>query len=156
MTGTESEVAHANDEGWMLGTSEGSISESECWSLLGSAPMGRLASRAGDYPSINPVQFHLDGRSISVCLGQDTLEGRSIDGTRVGFAADGVDRSSASGWTVQVHGIARLHDPADPWRDCGQLGGGKLLRIDQPSVSGSRFALCSFKASLNCLLAMGP
>ena len=155
MTKTMGDIPDATAEESGLPTSNGSLSESECWSLLGSVPLGRLSTWADGCPTIIPVQFHLDDRSIAVCLGQHTLEARSIDGTKVGFSVDGVDRSSRSGWTVQVHGIARIAERSDLWRDCGETGGGRVVHIDQPSISGTRFALCSFESSLNCLLAMG-
>lgn len=154
MTTTGAQVADATGEGCMQASA---ISESECWSLLASAPMGRLSAWVGDWPSIIPVQFYLDDGSIAVCLGPHTLDARSLDGAKVGFAVDGVESSSTSWWTVQVHGLGRTipPDPSDPWRDCGQPDGGRVLLIDQPTVSGTRLVMCSFKSTLNCLLAMG-
>lgn len=111
MTTTGAQVADATGEGCMQASA---ISESECWSLLASAPMGRLSAWVGDWPSIIPVQFYLDDGSIAVCLGPHTLDARSLDGAKVGFAVDGVESSSTSWWTVQVHGLGRTIPPIHP------------------------------------------
>lgn len=135
--------------------SDEALSETECWSLLGSTQTGRFTSSIDEYPSIIPVQLLVDGQSIAVCLGPHDLDTRYTEGAMVRILADSFVDGSTSGWTVQVHGMARIPDSTEPWRDCGQSAAGKVLHIDNPVVSGRRLTLCPFISSLDCLLAMG-
>ena len=154
MTYCEPRASESIDGGTLSDAFADAVPESECWSLLGSTSIGRLSPWAGDVPLIIPVQFHVDGRSIAVCFSQYDQDVRPLNGAMVVFAADAVDFWSNHGWTVQVHGIVRIPDPTEPWRDCGQPAAGTILRIDQATFSGVRFGFCSFMSSLNYLLAM--
>lgn len=45
------------------------LSERECWELLATVSVGRLALSVRALPVILPVQYYLDGRRLAVCLG---------------------------------------------------------------------------------------
>jgi nitroimidazol reductase NimA-like FMN-containing flavoprotein (pyridoxamine 5'-phosphate oxidase superfamily) len=45
------------------------LSERECWGLLATASVGRLALSVRALPVIVPVQYYLDGRRLAVCRG---------------------------------------------------------------------------------------
>ena len=82
------------------------LSERECWELLATASVGRLALSVRALPVILPVQYYLDGRRLAVCLGHHALPERALDKTIIAFAADSIDPVTRSGWSVQVQGRA--------------------------------------------------
>jgi len=45
----------------------GLIPEPECWELLASTSVGRIALSIGALPAILPVQYYLDGQTLAVC-----------------------------------------------------------------------------------------
>ena len=79
------------------------IPEEECWQLLASASVGRVALSIHALPAILPVQYYLDGRKLALCLGHRELPERSLNAV-VAFAADAIDPISRSGWAIQVQG----------------------------------------------------
>ena len=80
------------------------LSERECWELLATVSVGRLALSVRALPVILPVQYFLDGHRLAVCLGHHALPERALDETIVAFAADSIDPVTRSGWSVQVQG----------------------------------------------------
>jgi hypothetical protein len=118
----------------------------ECWELLAQASVGRIALSIKALPTILPVQYYLAGRTLAICLGQHGSPKESVDETVVAFAADAVDGSSQSGWTVQVQGVAHLPTTNGPSRNCGQPAAGQIVRIEPVTVAGHRFRLCPFGA----------
>jgi nitroimidazol reductase NimA-like FMN-containing flavoprotein (pyridoxamine 5'-phosphate oxidase superfamily) len=78
------------------------LSARECWELLATVSVGRLALSVRALPVIVPVQYYLDGRRLAVCLGHHELPERSLDVTINAFAADSIDPVTRSGWSVQV------------------------------------------------------
>ena len=118
--------------------------ERDCWELLALASVGRLALSVNALPAILPVQYYLDGPTVTICLGEHELPVTSVDGTVVAFAADSLDSSPRSGWTVQVQGVLRVPMPDGVPRDCGQPAAGRLVHLESATVSGHRFNLCPF------------
>jgi len=80
------------------------LSERECWELLATVSVGRLALSVRALPVILPVQYYLDGGRLAVCLGHHALPERALDETIIAFAADSIDPVTRSGWAVQVQG----------------------------------------------------
>ena len=98
----------------LLGMDEdrGLIPEEECWQLLASTSVGRVALSIGALPAILPVQYRLDGCTLAVCLGHRELPERALN-TVVAFAADAIDPHTRSGWSVQVQGRSAVpHQPS--------------------------------------------
>ena len=123
------------------------IPELECWELLASASVGRIALSLHALPAIFPVQYYLDGRSLAVCLGHHELPGRALNAV-VAFAADAIDPTSRSGWSVQIQGQASV--PAHPTAGafCGQPAAGQIVQIEPGTISGHRVHLCPLIDSL--------
>ena len=117
------------------------IPEPECWELLASASVGRIALSIRALPAIFPVQYHLSGRNLMVCLGHHQLPGRALNAV-VAFAADAIDPASRSGWSVQVQGQASV--ARQPMADdfCGQPTAGQVVQIEPGTISGHRVHLC--------------
>ena len=129
------------------------LSERECWELLATASVGRLALSVRALPVILPVQYYLDGRRLAVCLGHRGLPERSLDETVIAFAADSIDPVTRSGWSVQVQGRSVVpRGRIDT--DCGwPAAAAQVVEIEPGTISGHRMHLCPFIATL---LAAGP
>jgi hypothetical protein len=125
----------------------GLIPEEECWELLASTSVGRVALSIGALPVILPVQYHLDGRTLAVCVGHRELPERALN-TVVAFAADAIDPLTRSGWSVQVQGRSAVPHQAGTGKDCGWTAAGQVVRIDPAAISGFRMRLCPVIDSL--------
>lgn len=115
-----------------------------CWTLIGKAPIGRLAFVENDRPQIFPVNHRVDGRSVVFRSEGDSPFVPLLDGVPVAFEVDGADAAAETGWSVLVTGrLERVTDPAEqarlvaldvhPWapgaKDC-------WIRLVPASVSG--------------------
>ena len=123
------------------------LTESECWSLLRSADVGRLAVAIGDHPDIFPVNHFIDGNSILFRSAAGTKLAAAVLGRAVAFEVDGYDASDGEAWSVVVKGSAHLIEnmfeyleaeelPLFPWH----LGPKpNIVRVEPLEVSGRRF-----------------
>jgi nitroimidazol reductase NimA-like FMN-containing flavoprotein (pyridoxamine 5'-phosphate oxidase superfamily) len=81
------------------------LSNDECWTLLASQQVGRLAVVAGHYPLVVPVNYALDRRILVVRTGEGTLL-QAASHANVAFQVDQVDPIARAGWSVLVRGLA--------------------------------------------------
>lgn len=125
----------------------GLIPEEECWELLASTSVGRVALSIGALPAILPVQYHLDGRTLAVCLGHRELPERALN-TVVAFAADAIDPRTRSGWSVQIQGRSVIPQQGPVDSDCGWTAAGQIMQIDPATISGFRMRPCPVIDSL--------
>ena len=126
------------------------IPSQRCWELLATASVGRVALSVQALPVILPVQYHVSGRRLAVCLGHHNIPARSLNETIIAFTADSIDPAARSGWAVQIQGrsfIPRL-DGFDA--ACGQPAVGQILEIEPGTITGYYVHLCPF---INALLA---
>ena len=117
------------------------IPEYRCWQLLATASVGRLALSVRALPVILPVQYHLDGRSLLVCLGHHQIPERSLNQTIIAFTADAIDPATRSGWSVQVQGQSAIPQRLDVDTACGQPAAGQLVQIRSGTITGHRVHL---------------
>lgn len=124
----------------------GRLAESDCWHLLGTHGVGRVALPGGSGPVVLPVNYAIEARTVVYRTSPDGAAAAST-GDVVSFEADHVDDALSRGWSVLVIGTAeRVEDPAaldrlaaldapKPW-----AGGDRLLwvRIRPESVTGRR------------------
>lgn len=120
------------------------MGEQDCWDMLATQSVGRLAVSMDGQIEIFPVNYGLDGDGILF----RTNAGRKMTwatGGDVAFEVDSVDDTSHCGWSVVVHGTARdisSFDSAErrlaaqPWTGSKDF----LVRISPRSVSGRRIA----------------
>ncbi len=127
------------------------LSERECWELLATASVGRLALSVRALPLIVPVQYYLDGRRLAVCLGHHELPERALDETVIAFAADSIDPVTRSGWSVQVQGRSVIPRGLRIGTDCGWPAA-QVVEIEPARISGHRMQPCPF---IDALLAAG-
>jgi uncharacterized protein len=82
------------------------IEEGECWRLLATQPVGRVAVIVGHYPLVFPVNHAVQGRHIFFRTGAGTKLW-AIHRSNVTFEVDELDPVNRSGWSVMVRGAAR-------------------------------------------------
>jgi hypothetical protein len=129
------------------------LSEQECWDLLATASVGRLALSVHALPVILPVQYYLDGRRLAVCLGHHSLPERALDEVIIAFAADSIDPVTRSGWSVQVQGRSVIPRRLRIETGCGwSSAAAQVVEIEPGTISGLRMHLCPF---IETLLAVG-
>ncbi len=117
-------------------------SAEECFELIASQPVGRLAvARSDGPPLVIPVNFRLDS-GVIVFRSDPGLKLRLLLRGPVSFQVDYIDWPHRTGWSVLVHGDAyqathweRDHIELVPW-----AGGdkGTWVRIEAATVTGRR------------------
>jgi hypothetical protein len=126
------------------------LGEQECWQLLASETVGRVATTRSALPAIVPVNYsvHPSGQ-ILLRTDPNSELGRTIANAVVAFEVDRIDPITRTGWSVQVVGPAtasswsaladafELDDP-QPW-----VAGDRSLfvRVQAGIVSGRRLML---------------
>lgn len=94
-----------------------SLSASECRRLLRNHPIsvGRVALTVLDgRPLIVPVNYRLDGDSVVVRTGEESLLARRAIGRAIAFEVDDVDPAWQEGWSVLIQGTAlKVTDEAE-------------------------------------------
>lgn len=121
------------------------LSESECWELLASVPLGRLVTSVDGSPEIFPVNFVVDGRGLLFRTAQGTKLVGAVMNERVLFEAD--RHNAAEGWSVIVKGSARVLRADEeleharrtalvPWTSSEK---DHYVRIRPTTVTGRRF-----------------
>jgi nitroimidazol reductase NimA-like FMN-containing flavoprotein (pyridoxamine 5'-phosphate oxidase superfamily) len=113
------------------------IDERECWRLLASQAVGRVAVIVGHYPQVFPVNHIVDGHSILFRTGVGTKLW-AIGRSNVTFEVDEIDPENRTGWSVMVRGSAREVDLS---RDVGVVVGPESARAaigDLPWAPGDR------------------
>jgi hypothetical protein len=118
----------------------------ECWALLRTADVGRLAVISRQAPDIFPVNFVVDHGSIVF----RTAAGMKLAAASAGpvaFEADGYDPRSAQAWSVVIRGIARRveahHEileaadlPLFPWHGSPKH---YVVRVVPDEITGRQF-----------------
>lgn len=82
------------------------ISRDECVELLAHHELGRLVVIDGDRALVFPVNYAMDGDAVVF----HTADGVKLENARhhrVTFEVDDVDRTTRSGWSVVVQGVAQ-------------------------------------------------
>jgi hypothetical protein len=120
------------------------ITEAECWALLASVSVGRLALSLQALPAILPVQYYLDGDRIALCLGHYPVPGQAVADTVAAFVADAIDTTTSQGWAVQVLGKMAPHRSMNGPNDCGQQAGGQVIHLAPATIAGQRLHLSPF------------
>jgi uncharacterized protein len=121
------------------------LDPAECWALLRSHDLGRLAVSIAREPDIFPINYVVDGRTIVFRTAPGTKLTASILGRAVAFEIDGLDDRVAwsvvvKGRAIQVERIGELFRaerlPLFPWHDAPKPD---IVRIEPMEVTGRRF-----------------
>ena len=100
----------------------------ECLRHLQAARVGRVAFMADGYPLVLPVNHKMDGSSVVFRTAFGSKLSAAAEELPVAFEVDRIDAEQKSGWSVLIHGAARIiDDPVDvarldglgvwPWAD---------------------------------------
>ena len=119
----------------------------ECWQLVRSAEVGRLAIAIMNQPDIFPVNYVVDHGSVVFRTAEGTKLAASTLGSSVAFEVDGYEPDKGEAWSVVLKGraveIERLDDlleatdlPLFPWHASPKP---RFVRVDPVSVTGRRF-----------------
>jgi nitroimidazol reductase NimA-like FMN-containing flavoprotein (pyridoxamine 5'-phosphate oxidase superfamily) len=119
----------------------------ECWALLRTAEVGRLAVAVAARPDIFPINFVVDHGSVVFRTAEGTKLAASVLGIAVAFEVDGYDGDAGEAWSVVIKGraqeIERMHElfdamdlPLFPWHAAPKH---RFVRITPEEVTGRRF-----------------
>jgi nucleotide-binding universal stress UspA family protein/nitroimidazol reductase NimA-like FMN-containing flavoprotein (pyridoxamine 5'-phosphate oxidase superfamily) len=97
----------ATEEDARTGTALRALPAPECFRLLATQEVGRLATEAGDFPLVIPVNHGMDGTSVVIRMHPGTTLA-AVLGANVSFEVDEIDRRTRSGWSVLVRGRAQV------------------------------------------------
>lgn len=119
----------------------------ECWALLRTVSVGRLAVLVDGRPDIFPVNYTVDGGTLVFRSGQGTKLSAASGDAAVAVEADGVDPETSLAWSVVIKGTAALVKSTEDVLETSRLylfpwqAGKKdaFVRITPDSVSGRRF-----------------
>jgi nitroimidazol reductase NimA-like FMN-containing flavoprotein (pyridoxamine 5'-phosphate oxidase superfamily) len=117
------------------------LSESECWRLLGSHDLGRIAFMVDEWPQVFPVNYsvHEDAVLFRSAPGAKATHG---PGSRACFEIDGWDDRAGIGWSVMVQGTIRdITEAAD------EQAPGLRQMSTHPAAPGIRNLLLALVAS---------
>lgn len=123
------------------------LSIDQCWVLLDSEVVGRIALIVDGHPEVFPVNFVLQRRSIVFRTAGGTKLWGAITAKPVAFEIDGYDAHERAAWSVVARGEAELiEDQADkdavdelllePWQP-GEKN--YYVRIAPKALTGRRF-----------------
>ena len=79
----------------------------ECWELLRTVSVGRLAVLVDGHPDIFPINYTVDGGTLVFRTGQGTKLSAASGEAPVAVEADGVDAVSGLAWSVVLKGHRR-------------------------------------------------
>jgi len=127
----------------------------QCWTLMRTCEVGRLAVSIAEHPDIFPVNFMVDHGSIVFRTAEGTKLAGAVLGRAVAFEVDGYDAASGEAWSVVVkgsaHEVERMHElfdiadlPLFPWHAGPKH---RYVRIVPVEITGRRFAVADRDAS---------
>lgn len=124
------------------------LSRDECFELLRTQPVGRLAVTSDDGPPIVlPVNFVLQGEAI-VIRSDHGLKLQLLRRQAVSFQADFIDPFHRTGWSVLAHGIGYNashwetdHLRLEPWASGAK---DQWVRIVVDQITGRRLVAADF------------
>ncbi len=120
------------------------LSGPECWELIATDVVGRLAWTGTDGLTVVPVNYTTNGQTISVRTTAYSAIARECDDSPVAFEVDRHDPVSRTGWSVLIRGNAHIDfgdepAPDESGVDVWPSGIRSLhLRIEPTQVSGRR------------------
>lgn len=118
----------------------------ECWQLLGSEEVGRLAVSVSGRPDIFPINFVLDDATIVFRTAEGTKFAAALIGREVAFEADDFNIAAGEAWSVVVEGHAEeidMHERTEdlafalhPWSSAPKS---RFVRVVPRQISGRLF-----------------
>lgn len=92
-----------------------SLAESECWELLRTHQIGRIAAQTDDGMVVLPVHYVLDDERIVFRTSPTGALSRLATGHTVAFQIDDIDTETLTGWSVLAQGASgTVESPTSP------------------------------------------
>jgi nitroimidazol reductase NimA-like FMN-containing flavoprotein (pyridoxamine 5'-phosphate oxidase superfamily) len=124
-----------------------SLTMDQCWVLLDTETVGRVALIVDSHPEIFPVNFVLERRAIVFRTSGGTKLWGAITAKPVAFEIDGYDAHDETAWSVMARGEAELIESQDekdavdalllePWQP-GEKA--YYVRVAPKALTGRRF-----------------
>lgn len=88
------------------------LADEECWRLLATERIGRLAIESGHGPQIFPVNHLVRGHVVSFRSGPGEKTMQTFSHPQVAFEADG--RAGDDFWSVVIEGRVEVREADDP------------------------------------------
>src|SRR5262245_2075655 len=82
------------------------LESQDCWTLLRSTEVGRLAVSIADHPDIFPGNYVVDSGSVVFRTAEGTKLAAAVLGRGVAFEVDGYDPLAGEAWSVVIKGAA--------------------------------------------------
>jgi uncharacterized protein len=129
------------------------LDEHQCWELLRSQEVGRLAVAIANHPDIFPVNYVTDHASVVFRTAEGTKLAAAVLGESVAFEIDGETDGDAwsvviKGQAVEIESMYELFDALDlplyPWHVAPKH---RFVRIVPDMVTGRRFRVADRAAS---------
>lgn len=125
------------------------LAPNDCWALLRSVQVGRLAVLIDGHPDIFPVNYVVDRGAIVFRSAEGTKLAGALSDSPVAFEVDGYEPGTSQAWSVVVKGeaetIRSTEDvlesfalPLFPWH-AGQKD--HFVRILSKSLTGRQFTV---------------
>lgn len=120
------------------------LSTDECWALVASSPVGRVAFvEAGD-PTILPVNHAVVGHRVVFRTARGALLHEALMDRPVAFEVDDFDPDRRTGWSVLVRGLAALAEDTeelaslalDAWADAVERNDWVAILVEE--ITGRR------------------
>jgi hypothetical protein len=140
------------------------LSRSECLGLLASVQMGRFVYTRQALPAVEPVGFAISSNNIVILADTSGQLATAARGDVVAFAADSLDATAMSRWSVTVIGrCRRVSEPAEisllrrlPLISRTPRGSDNLICIGIEIVHGRRLQPCRNAAPTRAALTRAP
>lgn len=116
------------------------LAEAECWTLLGTRPLGRLVWSGSAGLTVLPVNYVTTTDRIVLRTAAYASVARECRDEEVAFQVDDIDEDTHTGWSVLVRGRCRDAEPDDePDPDVWAPGTRRVLfAIEAREVTGRR------------------
>lgn len=126
---------------------DGQLSFDQCWALLDSETVGRVALIVDGHPEIFPVNFVLQRRNIVFRTAGGTKLWAAMTSKPVAFEIDGYDAHTEMAWSVVARGESELIESQEdkdrvdalflePWQPGDK---NYYVRVAPKALTGRRF-----------------
>ena len=131
------------------------LNVSDCWALIRSAEVARLAVCVNHHPEIFPINYVVDHGSV-VFRSAPGTKLAAANGNAVALEVDGVDPTDGQVWSVvvkgtaevltEIHGVVEATDlPLFPWQATPKP---VFVRIEPTEITGRRFRRVNLAAGV--------
>ena len=123
------------------------LEPNECWALVRSTTVGRLAVSIDGQPDIFPINYAVDHGTIVFRTAEGTKLSATAANRAVAFEVDGYEPDAELAWSVVIRGRAEQIRRTDELIDTASLpvlpwhGGRKerFIRVVTEQITGRRF-----------------